>query len=309
MKLLQIFIFSLFISLIACTKNDKFENNIIKSMNNTTLNLDQQIRHDLRLAKSILADKMKTKYAEIIPALDSISYYFLDLKNAARNLRHDIAERTDSKPNIKVAITAIDNKLEGTKKGVNRIYERLLNNQGERFGLRPVEIKNLIEKRQTSVDSLLSLDFQGTSDASKSEMLVLLAKFEMDVTTHYHKTVEEVSWMMGGRANRLFFSIFPIIIPKQNCLKKGDKFEASIGIIDDESYFFSPDDVQLSVDGKSLRFEKGWHTNFKTEPLFKSKTIKISCEIYDELTGKMMPAFREFEYKIQLDCSQNINEN
>jgi len=115
--------------------------------------------------------------------------------------------------------------------------------------------------------------------------------------------------MMGGWPIRCFFTFVPEIIPKQSCLNKGEIFEASISFMHDDSYSFSPSDVQIRVDGHLLKFEKGWYTSYKTEPLFKSKTIKISCEIYDELTGKMMPAFSDFEYKIQLGCTDNASHN
>lgn len=257
----------------------------------------------------MLSDEIKSKYAEIVPALDSVSYYFSDLKTLIKKLEKDIEENTNPKLNIKESIAILDVKLNKTKLSVSKIYENLLKNHGKTYGLRDEEIKQFIKKRKEDIDSLTSIETKEFINLNNYEKAVQLARFEMDVTTQYLKSVEELSLMMGGRPIRCFFTFVPEIIPKQNCLNKGDIFEASISLMHDNSYSFAPSDVQISVDGHPLKFEKGWYTIYKTEPLFKSKTIKISCEIYDEMTGQMMPAFKVFEYKIQLGCEENTNND
>lgn len=294
-----IFVLGCFVFL-SCKDDRELLRKIEASLQRTSSTLAVEAAQEKQKIRSILADEAKLKYSEVGIALDSIDSSYVSTKRILNYLKTAIlkengnqADKTDS---IDMAIKLVKESIE---KEVH-IYGNILNTNGGEYGLKKDEIKKLENKMTITLDSTL-LSMASPNEATNAlESTLMLAICESELERFHLEILKNLGNLTGGKAIRCYFGIYPVVLPLQNCVKKGKTFRASI-VLEPNDLPFSPDDVQLFVDGKPLEFTKGWYVEFEVPDVHKNKTVRISGLIRDEMTGKMLEVFSDVRYEIKVE--------
>ena len=199
-----------------------------------------------------------------------------------------------------IPFTEIRDTLKLLKKLQQKEYIEHLENEGKLYGLRDSNILHLVNEVKGEfglVDSNMLL-LSSTNYSSISRRL-LHGKIILDLKILENKLLDRLLMLIGGRRIRCYFNILPNIIPSQNILKRGDRFEAMIGIIPDDHEFL-PSNMQMKIDNKIIPFDNGRYATYISEPINEEeRKINIECKIKDEVTGEFVLLWDNYEYIIR----------
>ena len=265
----------------------------------------EAVDHDaLQLRKKvewIYAQESMEGYRPVQRAIDSISM-------AYQAVRLDMAALGKDGLGGQVADTAIIQRFSGigqrcdaAGKRAFEIYENLLRAKYGQLGLREEEVAARLERlKQDLLHEAGWLDWSGTRQGMGSP-LYLLRMAELNMALEESAIEEDLANMLGCLRLASFMGMVPIVSPKQNRLKRGEVFRASIGLLTDELQV-PPSDIWLSVDGVRQPFGSGRFVEYASEPIWvEKKTIRISCEVWDEFTQKSKPVFTDYPYEIRTE--------
>ena len=244
--------------------------------------LTEQSNFTRNKLKDVLYEDAKFKYRAILPVADSLEKDFSSIYSL---LSGQV-----------VSESIIDSLIELVISNQRNNFQELLKNKGIQFGLREIEVQQLINENE---EKLTHLDIPTTFTVIERDLVIERIRF--DLKTIENQLLSDLAHLSGGHPIRCYFGILPIIIPNQNTVKRGERFSAMIGIAPYD-YEFLKDDIKLTIDGKIVPFDKGRFATYISEPIEgPHKVISISCKVRDERTNKFVPAWDNYEYQIKTE--------
>lgn len=293
-------VLSVYLSFIACKEDTSMSKLMEASFRLTSNTLADGAIEKKRLIHAVLADEAQAEYAKVGEMIDSIDAAYSSTKDRLDSLERTLLKSGANYPHVANSMKSLHVLVGDFIENAFNSYSKLLHEGGTRYGLREEEIEDLVQKMNAQKGFTLLLITPQKELDNLPESMLWLAKCKMDLEGFHLEIVDKIGEMIGGRPISCYFGIYPLVLPQQNCVKKGDIFRASIGLVPYDLPF-APEDVQLYVDGKALKFIKGWYTKFETPALTENTTVKISCKVKDEITGKMMETFTDFPYEIKVE--------
>lgn len=230
--------------------------------------------------KYVLSSEDKIEFKEIISLIDKLDKLYSDLY-------HLLSEQALDEIKIDASI---NNLIVNQKKD----YKKLLEEKRKQLGLEEKHINQFVSK---NIETLKTLNASRLVSAPNKELFASKVKFDLKMVEN--QLLNNLYNLTGGGGISCYFGILPIVIPSQNLIRRGERFRAKIGIVPHD-YEFLASDMELTINGKFVPFDKGRFASFVSEPInTPSKKILISCKIRDKRTNEFIPAWDNYEYNIK----------
>ncbi|HHM20722.1 MAG TPA: hypothetical protein ENJ20_01755, partial [Bacteroidetes bacterium] len=301
--------------------------------------VNSQLDQTVKGLKDLLADESKAKYKPIEPAVDKIradvtsfSAYIDQLRDklidAAGNQNKQVDDgdftvsygKTVPKGKKNKDITTdilvkkgageeLKAKILEVKQSMINTYTQLLNENGEKFGLKPEEIqsriKNIANNLPLKVDDetwKLSKDKKSWADFKFRQMplaavLPLLSQMQSDAKSSEASLVNSMAELAGGRVVE-FDAFFPVVQAEKSYVIKGDPFKAKISV-GTYSSSLNPSDIGIYVNGSKLRVnDQGIAEYTASTNRVGTNTLKLKAVVKNPLTGEVSEGDATYTYEV-----------
>ncbi len=301
--------------------------------------VNSQLDQTVKGLKSLLSDDSKAKYRAIEPAVDKVraevstfSSYVDKLRDrlldAAGNMNKQVDEgdytvsygKTVPKGQKNKDITThilvnegvgeeLKAEIMRAKQGMVDTYTKLLQENGEAFGLRKEEIdsrvQNIANNLPLKVDDETwkkSKDKKSWADFKFRQMplaavLPLLSQMQADAKSSEAALVNNMAELAGGRVVE-FDAFFPVVSAKKSYVIIGEPFEAEISVGTYSSQI-NPSDIKIFVNGSSIAVKNDGKAEYKASTnAVGEKTLKLKAEVRNPLTGEVTPGESTFTYEV-----------
>jgi gliding motility-associated protein GldM len=308
-----------------------------KGNNNTMQIVNLQLDETEKSLDDLLADTSKFRFRPIAPAVDEVralSQSFIDYVHQLRNElidaggnRNGLVDDGDyrishgqlvpkGKKNKDITTRilvehakgdSLEHEIIRVRERFIQIFSQLLLNHGRRFDLKEEEI----DRRIASIKNSLTLDVgeewkhsdkNSWTDYKFRQMplaavLPLLSQIQSNTKSAEATLVNDMALLSGGRVID-FDAFFPVINAKNSYVIKGEQFQSEISIGTYSSQI-NPDDIKLKVNGRTIRVDKDGKAVFNQKASGQGKkTLHLSCEVKNPLTGKLTKGSSIFEYEV-----------
>lgn len=300
--------------------------------------VNSQLDQTVKGLKELLNDESKAKYRAIGPAVDEIrsevtnfSSYVNQLRDAlldaAGNMNKKVDEGDYTESYGKKVPRGQKNKdittrmLVDEKKGAELkaqlmqvkqkmvdSYTKLLNENGEKFGLKKAEIDNRIQNIANNLPLKIDDDTWKKSGKKSWEefkfrqmplaaVLPLLSQMQADAKSSEASLVNSMAELAGGRVIE-FDAFFPVVSAKKSYLIAGEPFEAEISVGTYSSQI-NPADIGIFVNGSKIPVGNDGKAKYsaRTEGLGE-KTLKLDAQVRNPLTGEVSKGSSTFTYEV-----------
>ncbi len=301
--------------------------------------VNSQLDQTVRGLKDLLADESKAKYKAIEPAVDKVRAdvssfnTYIDgirdqLLDAAGNRNGSVDEGDYIEDHGKVVPKGKKNKdvttrmlveeglgeelkgkvLDVMKQMVDS-YTNLLNENGENFGLKPVEIQNRIQNIANNIPLKIDDETWKSSKDKKSwadfkfrqmplaAVLPLLSQMQSDAKSSEAALVNNMAELAGGRVVE-FDAFFPVVQAEKSYVIKGEPFKAKISV-GTYSSSLNPSDIGIYVDGRKLPVnDQGIAEYTGSASRVGTTTLKLRAEVVNPLTGEKTDGDATYTYEV-----------
>lgn len=304
------------------------------SANTVNSQLDQTVKG----LKELLNDESKAKYKAIGPAVDEIRAEVVNFDAYVNQLRELVVDasgnmnkkeddgdwKTEYGKRIPKGIKnkdittriLVDEKkgaelkakvLEVKQKMVDA-YTKLLNENGQTFGLKKEEIDNRIQNIANNLP--LKVDDETWKKSGKKSweefkfrqmpvaaVLPLLSQMQADAKSSEASLVNSMAELAGGRVIE-FDAFFPVVSAKKSYLIAGEPFEAEISVGTYSSQI-NPADIGIFVNGSKIPVGNDGKAKYsvRTDGLGE-KTLKLDAQVRNPLTGEVSKGSSTFTYEV-----------
>jgi len=302
--------------------------------------VNSQLDQTVKGLKDLLNDESKAKYRAISPAVDEVRAEVVALNEYVDKLRNEILDASgnmngqvdegDFKEEYgKKVPKGIKNKdittrmLVDEKKGAELktklveakqkmvdAYTKLLNENGEKFGLRKEEIDNRIKNIGNNLPLNIDDETWKKSDKKSWEdfkfrqmpvaaVLPLLSQMEADAKSSEASLVNSMAELAGGRTIE-FDAFFPVVSAKKSYLISGEPFEAEISVGTYSSQI-NPSDIGIFVNGSKISVGTDGKAKYSASTAGGSlgeKTLKLDAQVRNPLTGEVSKGSSTFTYEV-----------
>ena len=300
--------------------------------------VNSQLDQTVKGLKELLNDESKAKYRAIGPAVDEIRSNVVDFTAYVDKLRDDIL---DASGNMNKKVDDGDFKEEYGKKVPHGIknkdittrmlvdekkgadlkvkiaetkqkmvdsYTKLLNENGEKFGLKKEEVESRIQNIANNLP--LKIDEETWKKSKKKSweefkfrqmpvaaVLPLLSQMEADAKSSEASLVNNMAELAGGRVIE-FDAFFPVVSAKKSYLIKGETFEAAISVGTYSSQI-NPSDIGLFVNGSKLSVGNDGIAKYTAATTgLGEKTLNLEASVRNPLTGEVSKGKSTFTYEV-----------
>ncbi len=306
--------------------------------NNHSMDIvNDQLNETEKGLDELLSDSAKIKFRPISPAVDEVRAtsaafitYIDDLRNELideggnRNGKNDDADFIEShgkmvpkgKKNKDIATRIL---VEGGKGDMLEaeiikvrhklidVFSDLVRGHGENFDLKPHEIEEKINSLKHSLTLEVGEEWKLSDKKSWSDykfrqmplaaVLPLLSQIQANAKSAEATLVNDMAILSGGRVIE-FDAFFPVINAKKAYVIKGEKFQSEISVGTYSSQI-NPSDIKIMVNGRKITVGKDGKAIFnQTASGTGKKSLKLSCEVTNPLTGKVTKGESVFEYEV-----------
>lgn len=285
---------ALLVLLVACearNKNADLFGDVCKQNEKMITILDDEINGIRHQARDDLADLAKIEYRPILPALESIRSHF-------RNI-YKQAEWLEKEEDFNTAFPYFMDTTDILLSEISEVYETLLLEHGETFGLRAEHTDQLIlEVKDTLKDHQKDLANINWKDQNKEILAVTLSNLKLKIKLAEYQMIKEVGIFYGGKLGCNLMIYFPIVSPRKCAVKVNEIFEAELSI---GTYSSQIDPTYLSfvVNGDTLKADD---SDKATVAIVSSKSgkkqLNVSYSIINRLTGEVSSESSTFEYEV-----------
>lgn len=300
--------------------------------------VNSQLDQTVKGLKSLLSEDSKAKYRSIEPAVDQIRSQVSTFNTYVDELRDKLIDKAGNM-NGKVdtldytisygkvvpkgqknkdittrmlvdegAGESLKAKIIETRQAMIDTYTKLLNENGQTFGLKPDEIKSRIESVANNMP--FKLDDETWKNAKKKSwaefkfrqmplaaVLPLMSQMQADAKSSEAALVNNMAELAGGRVIE-FDAFFPVVSAKKSYVIKGEPFEAEISVGTYSSQI-NPSDIGIYVNGSKLSVKEDGKAEYKTTTSeIGQKTIKLRAEVRNPLTGETSSGESVFNYEV-----------
>ncbi len=304
----------------------------------TTATVDSQLDQTVRGIKELLNDESKAKYRAIGPAIDEVRNEVVSfngyvdqlrdlLLDEAGNMNKKVDEgdytesygkkvpRGQKNKDITTRILVdekkgaeLKGKLLETKQKMIDSYTKLLNENGEKFGLKQEEIANRIQNIANNLPLKIDDDtWQKSGKKSWEEfkfrqmplaaVLPLMSKMQADAKSSEASLVNNMAELAGGRVIE-FDAFFPVVSAKKSYLIAGEPFEAEISVGTYSSQI-NPADIGIFVNGSKIPVGTDGKAKYKAATSgLGEKTLKLDAQVRNPLTGEVSKGSSSFTYEV-----------
>lgn len=200
-------------------------------------------------------------------------------------------------------------KILETKQAMVDAYSGLLNEHGEKFGLKKDEIESKIQSLALEMPFGIEEDaeWQDAGKASWAEfkfrqmplaaVLPLLSQMQANAKSSEAALVNSMAELAGGRTVE-FNSFFPVVQAKKAYVIKGEPFEAEISV-GTYSTSLNPSDIGLYVNGTKLRVGEDGKATYSTRTTSTGKqSISLKAVVKNPLTGEVSEGTGTYDYEV-----------
>lgn len=300
--------------------------------------VNSQLDQTVKGLKSLLSEDSKAKYRAIEPAVDQIRSEVSNFSAYVNVLRDNLIDvagnhngavdtldytlsygkvvpKGQKNKDITTRILVDEGKGEELKAKITEtrqkmidVYTKLLNENGQVFGLKPDEIKSRIESVANNMP--FKLDDDTWVKAKKKSwaefkfrqmplaaVLPLMSQMQADAKSSEAALVNNMAELAGGRVVE-FDQFFPVVSAPKSYVIKGEPFEASISVGTYSSQI-NPSDVGIYVNGSKLAVKADGKAEYKTGTSeIGQKTLKLKAEVRNPLTGEVNSGDATFTYEV-----------
>ena len=301
--------------------------------------VNSQLDQTVNGLKSLLSDESKAKYRAIEPAVDKVrsdidvfNSYIDGIRDLLLDKSGNVNGQVDEgdyiidhgksvpkgKKNKDVTTRTLveeglgeelKDKILGVKQQMVDTYSNLLNENGEKFGLKPEEIKNRIDNIANNlplkVDDetwKLSKDKKSWADFKFRQMplaavMPLLSQMQSDAKSSEASLVNSMAELAGGRVVE-FDAFFPVVQAERSYVIKGEPFKAKISV-GTYSSSLNPSDIGIFVDGRKLPVNNDGTAEFiASTTRVGTTTMKLHAEVINPLTGEKTDGDATYTYEV-----------
>ena len=126
-------------------------------------------------------------------------------------------------------------------------------------------------------------------------VLPVLTKLQTDATNAEATIVNKFAELVGGKEIKLN-KFFPVINAKKGYVIKGEKFESTVQIGAYSSEFGK--NSSISVNGQRIPLKDGVGTFTETASSTGKRSLKLTCNVKNPLTGETFSESSTFEYEV-----------
>jgi gliding motility-associated protein GldM len=304
----------------------------------TIATVDSQLDQTVRGIKDLLNDESKAKYRAIGPAIDEVRNEVVNFNSYVDQLRDllldeagnmnkkvDEGDYTESygkkvprgqkNKDITTRILVDEKKgaelkakLVEVKQKMIDSYTKLLNENGEKFGLKPEEIAGRIQNIANNLP--LKIDDETWKASGKKSweefkfrqmplaaVLPLLSQMQADAKSSEASLVNGMAELAGGRVIE-FDAFFPVVSAKKSYLIAGEPFEAEISVGTYSSQI-NPADIGIFVNGSKIPVGTDGKAKYKAATTgLGEKTLKLDAQVRNPLTGEVSKGSSTFTYEV-----------
>ena len=303
--------------------------------------VDSQLDQTVSGLKNLLADESKAKYKAIGPAVDEIRDAVSSFSEYVNQMRDKLVDEagnkngsvddddfTDNygktvpkgKKNKDITTRILVDEGEGeklkaqilaVKKKMVDVYTKLLNENGEKFGLKPNEIqnriKNIANNLPLKVDDETWQKAKGKKKSSWSNfkfrqmplaaVMPLLSQMQADAKSSEASLVNSMAELAGGRVVE-FDAFFPVVQAEKSYVIKGEPFKAKISV-GTYSSSLNPSDIGIYVDGRKIPVNNEGVAEYTgSTSSVGTRTIKLRAEVVNPLTGEKSDGDATYTYEV-----------
>ncbi len=301
--------------------------------------VESQLEQTVSSLKNLLSDESKAKYRPIEPAVDQVRSTINSFNSYVDELRNELIDAAGNqngevddddytvsygkrvpkgKKNKDVTTRMLVDEGRGeelkakiieTKDELVGIYTKLLQEHGEKFGLREQEIQNRIqnigqnlpfgiddETWKDSKDKKSWADFK-FRQMPLAAVLPLMSQMQSDAKSSEAALVNSMAELAGGRVVE-FDAFFPVVQAEKAYVIKGEPFNAQISV-GTYSTQINPSDIKIMVNGSRLEVGEDGKAEYSTRTTSTGKkTLKMEVEVRNPLTGELTEGEGTFEYEV-----------
>ncbi len=302
--------------------------------------VNTQLDEKVKGVKELLSDESKAKFRPIEPAMDQVREFVNGFNTYVDDLRNeiiDVSGNNDGKVDDKDYTISYGKKIakgrknkdvttnllvtEGkgedlkqkiieTKEQLAKIYEDLLTQHGQTFGLKESEIEtrieNMVNNLPLSIDDETwksSKDKNSWADFKFRQMpvaavLPLMSQMQADAKSSEAALVNDLAELTGGRVVE-FDSFFPVVQAPKSYVIRGEPFEANISI-GAYSTQLNPADIGIFVNGEKQPVDENGKASFSTgtSGSLGPKTLNLRAVVRNPLTGEVIESEETYTYEV-----------
>lgn len=300
--------------------------------------VNSQLDQTVKGLKELLNDESKAKYKAIGPAVDEVRAEVVNFNSYVDQLRDllldaggnmnkkvDDGDYTDSygkkvpkgQKNKDITTRMLVDEKKGAELKAKLVevqqkmidsYTKLLNENGQTFGLKKEEIDSRIQNIANNLP--LKVDDETWKKSGKKSweefkfrqmplaaVLPLLSQMQADAKSSEASLVNSMAELAGGRVIE-FDAFFPVVSAKKSYLIKGEPFEAEISVGTYSSQI-NPADIGIFVNGSKIPVGTDGKAKYstRTEGLGE-KTLKLDAQVRNPLTGEVSKGSSTFTYEV-----------
>lgn len=302
--------------------------------------VNSQLDSTVKGLKNLLSDDSKAKYKPIEPAVDKVradvstfGAYIDDLRDKLvdaggdKNGKVDEGDFTISygkevpkgkkNKDITTRILVEEGAGEELKAKILQVkqqmvdsYTKLLNEHGEKFGLKPAEVQNRIANIANNLPlniddetwQLPKLKKKSWADFKFRQMplaavMPLLSQMQADAKSSEAALVNSMAELAGGRTVE-FDAFFPVVQAEKSYVIKGEPFKAKISV-GTYSSSLNPSDIGIYVGGQKLRVNKDGVAEYTGSSSKVGQTkLELRAEVKNPLTGEVSKGKSTYTYEV-----------
>jgi gliding motility-associated protein GldM len=302
--------------------------------------VDGQLETTIEGVRELLNDDSKRKYKPIGPAIDAVRSKVQDFNtyvNALRDELIDVSGNNDGKvddedytesygkrvpkgkknKDITTRILVDEGRGEElkvkvleTREELIQIYTKLMQENGDTFGLKPEQIESRINSVATQMPfNIDDVTWQAPGSDKKSwsdfkfrqmplaAVLPLLSQMQSNLKSSEAAMINNMAELTGGRTIE-FDAFFPVVQADRSYVIGGESINAEISV-GTYSTSLQPENVKIYVGGSSVPVGEGGKAEYKiTGSGTGQKTVPLRVEVTNPITGEVSKGEGEFVYEV-----------
>jgi gliding motility-associated protein GldM len=302
--------------------------------------VDGQLNATIDGVKKLLADESKRKYQPIEPAIDAVRAKAVEFNTYVDELRDELIDIAGNgngevdeedytisygkrvpkgKKNKDVTTRILVDEGRGeelkakiieTRQELIDVYTKLMQENGDSFGLQQEEIQSRIQS--VANDMPFNIDDEtwqapGSDKASWSDfkfrqmplaaVLPLLSQMQSNLKSSEAAMINNMAELTGGRTVE-FDSFFPVVQADRSYVVGGESIKAQISV-GTYSTSLQAENVKIYAGGTQLNVGAGGKAEYSiTGSGVGQKTIPLRVEVTNPLTGETAEGESEFVYEV-----------
>jgi len=290
--------------------------------------------------KDLLSDESKAKYQPIGPAIDGVREVVNEFNayvDSVRDTLIDLGGNKNGEVDSLDYTTAygkivpkgkknkdittrylveqgrgemLKQKVLDTRAAMLKVYDDLMDQHGETFGLKPTEVQS--RKDAIAANMTLNIDDEtwqaGDSDKKSwsefkfkqmplAAVMPLMSQMQTNAKTAEAAIVNGMAELTGGRTIE-FDAFFPVVQAKKAYVIKGDPFEAEISVGSYSSQI-QPENIKITVNGRGQKINDKGKATYKVGTTSTGKqTLKLTAAVTNPLTGEVTKGDGTYEYEV-----------